>query len=217
MSGRIIKIRGDHDEAQALIAWYAAGTLDGADLARVEAHLAACPDCQAELRLERRLKREVADLPFQAEEGWTAMLARLETRRPRRGFGEAVRTWLAKAADRIRRAPPWLGWALAAQAAAILVIGVMVAPASRTVRYHTLGAAPTASAANVVVIFSPDTTEAKLRQTLRHNHARLVGGPTAADAYLLAVPAAERPAALASLRGQPDVEMAEPVDSGGPP
>jgi anti-sigma factor RsiW len=220
MTGHVIRLHGEHDEVQALMPWYASGTLDASDLARVEAHLGGCPECQAELRLERRLKSEIADLPVDVEEGWATLRGRLDIGRPNRTRG-AVRAWLAASIDQARRswrsAPPWLGWALAAQGAAILIIGVLATPATQSARYHALGAAPVAAAGNVVVIFRPDTREAMLRQTLRRSHARLVDGPTAADAYLLSVPGSERSAILAELRGQPDIVMAEPVDAGGPP
>jgi anti-sigma factor RsiW len=220
MTGRIIPLHGDHDEAQALMPWYVTGALDAADRAKVEAHLGACPECQAELRLERRLEAEVAGLTFDVEQGWTALRGRLDIGPPRRMRG-GVRAWLGGALAQARRwwraSPPWLGWALAAQGAALVMVGVLAAPAVQPARYHALGAAPASAVGNVVVIFRPDTRESALRATLRASRARLVDGPTAADAYLVHVPAGERPAILATLRGQADVVLAEPVDSGGPP
>ena len=35
-----------HDEAEALLPWYATGQLDERDRARVEKHLSACTDCR---------------------------------------------------------------------------------------------------------------------------------------------------------------------------
>jgi hypothetical protein len=67
---------------------------------------------------------------------------------------------------------------------------------------------------NVVVIFRPDVTEAAMRETLRRTHARLVDGPTAADAWVLSVPAAERSAALTTLKARREVVLAEPMDAG---
>jgi hypothetical protein len=64
------------------------------------------------------------------------------------------------------------------------------------------------------VVFRPNTPERALREILRASDARLVGGPTEADAYLLQVPAAARVKALARLRREARVVLAEPVDAG---
>jgi hypothetical protein len=51
-----------------------------------------------------------------------------------------------------------------------------------------------------------------VRSTLRIANASIVDGPTAADAYLLHVPPQQRNEALARLRADDDVQMAEPID-----
>ena len=69
-------------------------------------------------------------------------------------------------------------------------------------------------AANVAVIFRPETPEKRLREILQASDARLVDGPTVADAYLLHVPAPDRNIALERLRRRAEVVLAEPVDQG---
>ena len=69
----------------------------------------------------------------------------------------------------------------------------------------------------MIVTFRPDTSEQDLRNTLNESHARLVDGPTAADAYVLHVPAAERAAALVKLRQRANIVLAEPIDAAGAP
>ncbi|MEO8926343.1 MAG: zf-HC2 domain-containing protein [Caulobacteraceae bacterium] len=218
MMGRIVELHGDrHQEAQSLLPWYVTGQLDPSDQAQVEAHLLECPECQAELKTEHRLKSELADLPFEIEHGWTRLRGRLDERRADTAPG--VLTWLGAArrdvGRRWRAAAPGLGWALAAaQIVVFLLVGVSTLPSSQPARYRTLGAAPAPATGNVVVIFRPDTSEADLRATLKASHARLVDGPTAADAYVLHVPAGERLSALARLREKADIELAEPIDAG---
>lgn len=206
----------DHDAVQTLMPWYVTGALDAADRAKVETHLIACAECQADLAIERRLDAEIGRLPIEAGQGWEQMLRRLEARPRRRASA-----WLERLAAGVlgawRASPPWLGWALAAQACLVVVAGVALQTTAQPARYHTLGAAPGAQAGNVVVIFKPDTRESALRLALRSVDGRVVDGPTAADAYVLRVPAAGRPAALARLRGRADIVLAEPVDAGGPP
>jgi hypothetical protein len=55
---------------------------------------------------------------------------------------------------------------------------------------------------------------------LQANGARLVGGPTETDAYLLAVPGDRRDQVLLRLRTEASIKLAEPLggkgDGGGP-
>jgi hypothetical protein len=80
-----------------------------------------------------------------------------------------------------------------------------------------LGAAPPPVAGNLVVIFHPDVLEKSMRETLNASDARIVDGPTAADAYVLHVPPSQRLSALAKLRASSAVVMAQPIDPGGSP
>ena len=187
----------EHQDLAELLPWYVTGQLDGPERARVEAHLGGCAQCQAEVRFEQRLEAEVARLPLDVEQGWARMRRRLEADR-----------------RKLQGRTAWLGWSVAA--AAILGAGVLLlpflAPSVGEGRYHALGAAPATPAGNVVVIFRPDATEQQMRETLRAGAARLVDGPTPADAYVLHVAPAQRQAALATLRGRRDVVLAQPVD-----
>ncbi|HEX7384990.1 MAG TPA: hypothetical protein VF291_11800, partial [Burkholderiaceae bacterium] len=64
---------------------------------------------------------------------------------------------------------------------------------------------------DVVVMFRADATEAELRAALHAGGARIVDGPTAAGAWVLDVPPGRRAAALAALRSQPSVTLAQPL------
>jgi hypothetical protein len=223
--GRIIPLQDRHQEAQELLPWYVTGTLDAADRAMVEAHLTDCSECQAELALERRLRAEVAAMPLDAELGWAAFRHRLEADAklatpplpPRRSsrlptIAVAMRRAFAKSGR--------TGWIVAAQAAALVLVATMVIPSFNTpAPYRTLSAAPTAASTtgNVIVMFRPNTPEQDMRRTLVESGARLVDGPTEANAYILAVPAPQRTAALAKLRARTDILMAEPIDPGAHP
>lgn len=206
--GSIPSDRDGHHEFLELLPWYVTGQLDEAEAARVEAHLDGCDECQAELRFEERLESEVARLPFEVEAGWARMRQRVESDQPKRRVLRDLRT-----------GAPWLGWGVAA--ALMLGLGVLMAPTQRqaptTDTYHVLGAASAAEPGNVVVIFRPDTTEKLMREALKASGARLVDGPTPADAYVLRVPAAQREAALSSLRARREIVLAQPVDTGGTP
>ncbi|HEV2366145.1 MAG TPA: zf-HC2 domain-containing protein [Caulobacteraceae bacterium] len=215
--------RQDHEAARTLLPWYVTGGLETAERAMVDAHVGGCAECQAELRFERLLQSEAAALDLDVERGWTSLKARIEAVR---GSGRVAKRrrslvrfarGLAPATDRRSGAvpAPWLGWALAAPLA-LLLLGLLASQADHRARYVALGAPTASTTPNVVVVFRPQTPERDLRATLAGADARFVGGPTAADAYELRVPPAERATALASLRASREVEMAEPVDAAGP-
>lgn len=122
--------------------------------------------------------------------------------------------WRAAAANQ----PSWLRWAAVAQCVIIAGLLVLLARPDAPAEYRAMGAAdanPGAASANLVVMFQPDATEHALRAALQAQGARIVDGPTVTDAYLLAVPPAERARVLQALRADPAVKMAESIDSGG--
>ncbi|MBU3078113.1 zf-HC2 domain-containing protein [Sphingomonas quercus] len=191
----IIPLHDRHEATRQLLPWYANGSLDGAEAARVAAHLAGCAGCRAELDAEHRLKRVVAALPSDPRAGWAALRARVAA-------GEAPR-------------PRRPGWLIAAQAAALIAataIAFRPAAIDTAPAYHALGSARQGDAGNVIVLFRPEARETEMRAALRAADARLVGGPTAANAYLLSVAAAERGRAVARLQASPVVRLAQPID-----
>lgn len=216
MTGRIIPLHGDdHHQVQLLLPWYVTGRLEPTEHARVEAHLGVCQDCQAELIFERQLDAEVADLPLEVERDWARMRRRIDPgASPQAATEAAPATFPGR---RPRTGGRWLGWAVAAQITLVVLVGGLVASRTLPARYQTLGAPAQAAPGNIIVIFRPDISERALRLTLRANDARLVDGPTPADAYVLHVPAARRAAVLADLRARPEIVLAQPIGDDGPP
>jgi anti-sigma factor RsiW len=197
-----------HSETEALLPWYATGELDGSDRARVEQHLALCAHCQRQLAIERRVAEEVQAFLPEVDTGWLRLRERIavpDAPRPNR-----IRRTAAEIGALLRR--PAIA-VLAAAQIAMLLLAVAIAPTLSRPEYQALGSAGPAPAANVIVMFRPDASEREIRAALRTSGASLVGGPTSADAYLLSVPADGRASALAKLRADKDVTMAEPIDS----
>jgi anti-sigma factor RsiW len=226
MTGRIILLDADrHREIQVLLPWYLAGRLSDDEQAGVKAHLGVCSECQAEARAERRLAEEVADLPPVAgargvEQGWRAMRNLIEQDKRRSLPGLAARLWRG-AALQWNGETAWMRWALAAQSCLLVMGGATLwwttqAPTAQPAAYRALAAAPERADGNMVVIFRPDTTERDLREILRASNARLIDGPTAADAYVVRVPQTERNTVLSVLRRKAQIVLAEPIDAGGP-
>lgn len=206
----IIRLQSSpHERAQGLLSWYANGTLTPDEQRLVDDHLADCAQCRSDLAFDRQLQAQIAALPIEQEQGWSAMEQRLAAREAR----PAGRLWQ-------RRVP--IGWAVAgpvaALAASLLLFVSLGGPAGETLtrpagEYQALsGTAPPATG-NMLVIFAPQTREGDLRALLLANQVKLVDGPNASGAYLLAVAADRRERTLARLREVPQVMLAEPVDA----
>ncbi len=215
MTGTIISLHGDqHDAVNALLPWYVTDKLDAEERARVEAHLASCPACQADLAGERRLKALVADTAAagDADAGFARLMADIDAA-PAAPRPHLSRQW--------SNSPAWMRWAMAAQLTLLLGGGLWLAASQKPQsqgttqpQYHALAAPDQPRPGNVVVVFKPDARESEVRGALRAAHARLVDGPTAADAYVLAVAPPLRDAALKGLRADKAVVVAEPLDDG---
>jgi hypothetical protein len=204
----IIPLHDRHQETLRLLPWYVTGQLDEIERREVEAHFGHCAACVAELDLERQLAAEVAALPLSVERGWTQMRRDLDAPRALRGAAERAAPSLAGRGA---------GRRLAYAAVALIVAAGLMLPPSQPARYHTLGSAQPPTSGNVIVAFRPETTEADLRRLLHASGARLAGGPTTTDAYVLSVAPQARAAALAKLRDDSEVLFAEPIDPSPPP
>ena len=132
------------------------------------------------------------------ERGWAALRERLEAR-PTETPRPSARPWWKLS----------LQVALAGQAVVMLIlVGALIATTARNEPYRALGSAPAAIEANALAVFRADATEQQMREALRAAGARIVGGPTISDAYLLRM-ADLQPETLARLRAQPGVLRVE--------
>ena len=225
MTGRVVPLGADiHSRVQAMLPWYARARLGVDDRASVEAHLAECPRCQAELAWERRLHvtdDDDADEGHDVERDLAALRVRIAgvetSARPVGLATRLARGW--------RQGPGWVRWALAAQGALVVMVamlslwGLVDAPSPEQ-RYRALGAhtvLPAAGGGHLIVRFRPDATEQEMRDALRDSDARLVHGPTTTDAYVLTVPAARVHDAVARLRARRAVLLVESLESAGAP
>ena len=219
MTARVLPLDADvHAQVQALLPWYVRARLEPDEHARVEAHVAQCPRCQAELAWERKMQITDDDAgdEHQAERDLATLRARIGS--------DAKSTGRAGAAARLmrgwRQGPAWLRWALLAQCAAVatLSVALLVESPSPGQRYRALGAHTALPAGgNLIVRFRPDATEQEIRDALRDSNARLVHGPTSTDAYVLAVPADHVDDAVTRLRARRVVLLVESLDGASPP
>jgi len=201
--------RDPHEQAEELLPWYATGQLDEADRSIVEAHLAACARCQRQLAGERRMVDRFQSFSPEVDSGWARMRQRIEAPSAKRS------NWIGETASDIWQMLKRPAVAvLATLQVGIVAVAAALAPSlSSAPAYVALGdKAAQAPSANIIILFRAQATEADMRLALRRSGASLIGGPTDADAYLLNVRNDQRPAALAELRANRSVVMAEPID-----
>ena len=201
MKARVLPLdSSEHRAAQELLPWFVNGTLAAAEAAPVAAHLAQCSRCQADAAALAAVRGVPVDVDSSAsvERGWAALRSRLDARPTETRRSGARPGWRLS-----------LQLALAAQAVVMLIlVGALVATTARNEPYRALGSAPAAIEANALAIFRADATEQQMREALRAAGARIVGGPTISDAYLLRM-ADLQPETLARLRAQPGVLRVE--------
>jgi anti-sigma factor RsiW len=204
----------DHAEAQDALPWLANGTLAGAELERVQAHVETCARCRADLALLRTVHAAgpAPDLDFDPDRALARLMPQLDAApAPAQEPPGLLQRWRNRLAA---NDGTWLRAAVAAQFCAIAVLAALLArPGARPVAaddYRVLGAAGANGMARVVVTFRPDTPEAELRRIVRASGARIVGGPTVTDAWLVGADGRLDPV-LARLRAEPAVTLAEPL------
>ena len=224
MNGRIVELDASlHQRVEKLLPWLLVDALPDAELALVREHLQVCKPCRDDLAWQRKIQG--VDLPgmsgADAERAFAALRPRLDGALQAPAPRQRRLAWLGALIH--GNGGGWLGWALAAQGAAIAALAVALlmpsagpapGPAPGAAQYHALGAPPLARG-NVVLMFQPATPEQELRRILRSSGARIVDGPTVTGVYLLELPDAQRAAGIAALRRERAVVLAQSLDPGG--
>jgi len=210
MSGRVLPIDpAAHKVADVLLPWLVNGTLEGEERIFVEQHVAACPRCQREVGWLREFHAACAagESSEQSSSAFRSLKRKLDARPDTRAV-DRFRAWLPHAG--LAR------WVIGAEFAVIAVLGAaLLAGVGEPSIYRTLGAGSSTSMTTgaLVVVFDPATPEGDLRRILRDVDARLVDGPTQANAYVLDVPHREQ--ALRELKSNPAVVLVQTLDSKG--
>lgn len=182
-----------HGAVDELLPWYANGTLEGDERARVERHLAECEACRTEIAFLRGVgdaASEIVTATPAVPDALGKTLARIDeweqTRRP--SLAARMRAF---AAD-LFEMPAMPRLVLLTQAALILVLGTMlVLSRPQQPAFTTLsGGNGAPSAPRLTVVFEAAATEASIRQALHQVGGTLVSGPSAAGVYVVALPKA---------------------------
>lgn len=201
MPGGVIRFdAAAHKVADVLLPWFVNGTLKAEELDFVRRHVDECPRCQHEVAWLREL--HAACIAGEATPGASATFGKL---RRQLDTARQGRDSIDRPRDSPRGARRWWPWATAAQFAVIIALGtLLLSGAEVPAPYRTLGASNAAAPITgaLVVVFEPATTEAEVRRILRSAGARIVDGPTQANAYVLDVPSGQTERATQAIRGE---------------
>jgi hypothetical protein len=179
------------DEMEALLPFYLNGTLDGADLAAVEAWLANDPaataameEAEAEL-FGATAANEALRAPADALGRFSKALEK-EAGPARASGASSVFSGLWQ---RIAGLPSGLAWATAAAAIALVLVQAVVDDGRRGTGYEIAGEENDLRALPfALVVFKPDATMADISAFLDANDAVIAGGPTAGGVFRIALP-----------------------------
>lgn len=196
-----------HQAMRDLLPWFVNGTLGEREAAEVRAHVQHCAQCAGDVAWQRQLQAAAPAEPsgLDAERALARLMPRLgpqESAAPRAASRAAgLRAWFGDG---------WMPWALAGQCALITVLVIqMIAPPGGRADYQALGKLAPAPPGTIVVIFRPDASLREVQRTLLESGARVVDGPTVTGAFVLSVPAQGQSDALAVLRADAGVQLAE--------
>ncbi len=182
-----------HRAVDELLPWYANGTLEGEERARVERHLAECDVCRQEMAFLRDMgdaASEIVAATPAVPDALGKTLARIDewedTRQP--SLAARIRAFAAGVFD-VPRMPRLV---LVTQSALILALGAMlVLSRLQGPAFSTLsGGNTTSTAPRLTVVFEATATEQAIRQALGQVGGTIVSGPSAAGVYIVAVPKA---------------------------
>ncbi len=198
-----------HDQARELLPWFANGTLDEDERKSVADHLRACGACRSEAESLDRVRRVVREQP--AGDGSDV------------GNLDEILARIDHDAGVHHRKTPVVRWLLIAQAAAIVILAVLLlVPDSPRVEgdpqpFRTLSAEPQtvlSGAEHIRIVFADTTMEWQLREILQSVEARIVDGPSPVGAYTLRIANTEDlVSVIERLRAEPSVRLAEPLAS----
>jgi putative zinc finger protein len=210
-----------HDDVWHALPFYVNGTLRRQAQADVEAHLASCAECRAELITQTQVRDTIVREDVRQESA-QASFAQLWDRiseddvvaEAREGKALSAAPTVSRA--RTSRTMKWLvaaviveGIGLATLSAMTWSQGLSMAP-----DYRTLSSQETPlPGGQIRAVFAPDLKLAEFQGLLSSSKLSVVGGPTEAGVYTLALEdtSASVDNALAHLRGNASVRFAEPI------
>ena len=224
---------GAHGECWNLLPWIANESAAAKDVARVDAHLSECRECQEELEFQRQLRNAIRAeeaIVLAPQTSLQKLIQRIDTVEDL--DDDEPETAPVAAAEPVaiasRREPVrwsrWLAIAAAVQGVAIAaLLGALWTQAQShddlTAGRYDMLTTPTATVARVPairVVFTGDVALDEMNRVLRAIDAQIIAGPSEASVYTLglAADAADKSdveKAIARLRADGHVMFAERV------
>jgi anti-sigma factor RsiW len=210
----------EREEMEMLLPWYVTGRLDAADLAKMEAYLAAHPEVARQLDLARTERdetvaaNEALGLP---SAGATArLMASLPAARPGWAAMRALRGGLQQVGD-LLAAPTAnaVRWAALAAAVLIAVQGIAIVSLlnERAGTYQTASGGQSGDGIALLVTFADDAKATAISQLLTDLDGSIVDGPKAGGVYKIRLrtedrSTAGREALMRRLAGRRDIVRA---------
>lgn len=176
------EMTADHRRYLEILPWYANGTLAGAELKDLKAHLGECLSCRAALNEALRLRELVHGAdgdPIGVRQGVAGLQRRIDRRESR------VR-------QRARQRVPVFAFAVAALVCVVVALALLILPddASRIASdgsYETLSEVSGFAANRIDVVFVLEPDAAALEQFLADFGGRVVGGPSEIGRYTIEI------------------------------
>lgn len=217
------RIPDTHAEAWALLPWLANGRISSSDREWVEAHVAGCDECRAEVAAQRMLAtqihRDVAtpeSAPTDEQRSFNKLWARIEASES--ASTQANGNGRALPASGPSRTVRWLAAAVIVQGFGLAMFGfnALRQPGGEIV---TVADAPAQrlNAPAVRVVFAPEASIATINTLLSHQGLTIVSGPGTAGNFTaqLSADAVASGASAASvaevISKDPNVSFAQPV------
>jgi anti-sigma factor RsiW len=218
------RIPDTHAEAWALLPWLANGRIAAPDREWVEAHVAGCDECRAEVAAQRmvatQINRDVAtpeSVPTDEQRSFNKLWARIEASESASAQANGT-TGAVLPASRSSRTVRWLAAAVIVQGFGLALFGfnALRQPGGEIV---TVADAPAQrlNAPAVRVVFAPEASIATINTLLTHQGLTIVSGPGTAGNFTaqLSADAVASGASAASvaevISKDPNVSFAQPV------
>lgn len=211
------------DEMEALLPFYLNGTLEGAELAELEAWLASDPAAAAALEeAEAEFSGTIAsnEAVRPPADAFARFARQLDAEAgPQRGTNSAPSV-VARLWNGFRAVPAGVAWAAAAALLAFVLVQQMTPPDRNGPGFEVAGAESDLSKLPFALVrFKPDARMADVSMFLGNNGLKIVSGPTVDGIFRIAIGAAtgaEYDRLFALLAAQPFTETAlggrKPVD-----
>jgi anti-sigma factor RsiW len=208
-----------HDDVWHVLPFYVNGTLRGQRRVDVEGHLATCAECRAELATQNQVRETILREDVRQESAQTSFDQLWERILEDEAVAQAHLSGDAPPVvprPRAGRAMKWLVAAVIVEGVGLATLSAMTwsQGLSESPDYRTLSTqqAPIPGG-QIRAVFSPELTLADLQSLLSSSKLSVVGGPTEAGVYTLALEnsAASVDGALTNLRGNASVRFAEPI------